>query len=106
MQVSKNRSRQKQNTTLQNTGIQENIYHLFIHSCYFYSASSSPLLLRGIPDTARILSPNFTPKALQLWVKDLPKVPMIVVARAGFEPATIRMKGIDSTNVPPSPTNK
>ena len=27
----------------------------FIHSGYFYSASSSPLLLRGAPDTARIL---------------------------------------------------
>jgi len=26
---------------------------LFIHSGYFYSASLSPLLLRGAPDTAR-----------------------------------------------------
>jgi len=26
----------------------------FIHSGYFYSASSSPLLLRGAPETARI----------------------------------------------------
>ena len=48
----------------------------FIHSGYFYSASSSPLLLRGAPDTARILCRNFTPKRhRQLWVKDLPKVP-------------------------------
>ena len=48
----------------------------FIHSCYFYSASSSPLLLRGSPDTARILCRNFTSKRhRQLWVKDLPKVP-------------------------------
>jgi len=30
-------------------------FHLFIHSFYFYSASSSLLLLRGAPDTARIL---------------------------------------------------
>jgi len=37
---------------------------LFIHSGYFYSASSSPLLLRRAPDTARIL-----------WVNDLPMVP-------------------------------
>src|SRR6218665_2070017 len=36
----------------------------FIHFGYFYSASSSPLLLRVSPDTARILR-----------VKDLPKVP-------------------------------
>ena len=50
--------------------------HSFIHSGYFYSSSSSPLLLRGAPDTARILCRNFTPKRQrQLWVKDLPKVP-------------------------------
>jgi len=34
----------------------------FIHSDYFYSASSSPLLLRAASDTARILCRNFTPK--------------------------------------------
>ena len=36
----------------------------FTHSfrLYFYSTSSSPLLLRGIPDTARILCWSFTPK--------------------------------------------
>jgi len=34
----------------------------FIHLCHFYSASSSPLLLRSTPDTARILCRNFTPK--------------------------------------------
>jgi len=50
---------------------------LFIHLCYFYdSASSSPLLLRGAPNTARILCRSFTPKRQrQLRVKDLPKVP-------------------------------
>ena len=37
---------------------------LSAHSGYFYSTSSSPLLFRVAPDTARIL-----------WVKDLPKVP-------------------------------
>ena len=50
--------------------------HSFIHTGYFYSASSSPLLLRGAPDTARILCRSFTPKRhRQLRVKDLPKVP-------------------------------
>src|SRR6218665_739010 len=34
----------------------------FIHSGYFYSTSSSPLLLRGAPDTALILCRSFTPK--------------------------------------------
>ena len=47
--------------------------HPFIHSGYFYSASSNLLLLRGASDTARILCRNFTPKRhMQLWVKDLP----------------------------------
>ena len=47
----------------------------FIHSDHFYSASSSPLLLRSAPDTARILCRSFTPKRhRQLQVKDLPKV--------------------------------
>ena len=36
--------------------------HSFIHSGYLYSASSSPLLLRGAPYTARTLCRNFTPK--------------------------------------------
>ena len=36
-----------------------------IHSFYFYNASSSPLLLRGAPDTARILRRSFTPKFLR-----------------------------------------
>ena len=36
--------------------------HSFIHSGYFYIASSSPVLLRGAPDTARILCRNLTTK--------------------------------------------
>ena len=52
------------------------IIHSFIYSDHFYSASSSPLLLRSAPHTARILCLSFTPKRhRQLWVKDLPKVP-------------------------------
>ena len=52
-------------------------YYLpFIHSGYFNSTSSSPLLLRGASDTAQILCWNFTPKHhRELWVKDLLKVP-------------------------------
>src|SRR6218665_1052296 len=53
-----------------------NNIHSFIHSGYFCSASSSPLLLRGTPDTARILCRRFTPKRhRQLRVKNLLKVP-------------------------------
>src|SRR6218665_2309357 len=48
--------------------------HSSIHSGYFYSVSSSPLLLRGTTDAARILCWSFTPKRhRQLRVKDLPK---------------------------------
>jgi len=35
---------------------------LFIYSGYFYSASSSQLLLKGAPDIAWILCQSFTPK--------------------------------------------
>src|SRR6218665_626783 len=50
----------------------------FTHSEYFYSASSSPLLLRGTPPTtALILCRNYMLKHYrQLCVMDLPKVPM------------------------------
>src|SRR6218665_2161169 len=51
------------------------LQNMFIHSRYFYKASSSSLLLRGAPDTARIPCQDFTPKRhRQLRVKDLPKV--------------------------------
>src|SRR6218665_1207648 len=36
----------------------------FIHSDHFYSSSSSPLLLRSAPDTARIPCQSFTPYVL------------------------------------------
>ena len=72
-----------------------------LHSDYFYRASSSPLLLRGAPDTARILCRNFAPKShRQLRVKDLPKVH--TAARAGVKPTNQRTKGVDSTNAPPT----
>ena len=49
------------------------VFHSFIHSGHFYSASSSPLLLRGAPDIAQILCWSFMPKChRQLQVKDFP----------------------------------
>ena len=48
----------------------------FIHSGYFYSAPSSPLLLRGAPDYSTHIVSKFHAEAhRQLQVKDLPKVP-------------------------------
>ena len=56
--------------------------HSFIHSVYFYSTSSSPLLLRGALDyIIRVKKPK---RYRQLRVKDLPKV----AARLGFKPVT------------------
>src|SRR6218665_1611939 len=84
----------------------------FIHS--FYSASSSPLLLRGAPDTTRILCRNFTPIPYrQLRVKDFPKVPRWRLER-DLNPRPsgrniisffLRPTAIYSTNEPPRPLN-
>src|SRR6218665_1567004 len=50
--------------------------HSFIHSGHFYSAPSSPLLLRGAPDYRTNTVSEFHAEAhRQLQVKDLPKVP-------------------------------
>src|SRR6218665_688528 len=50
--------------------------HSFIHFGHFYSAPSSPLLLRGAPDYCTDTVSEFHAEAhRQLQVKDLPKVP-------------------------------
>jgi len=59
--------------------------HSFIHSGHFYSAPSSPLLLRVSRRSAQAT------------------VGPYVAARAGVEPTTLRLKVI-STNAPPRPT--
>src|SRR6218665_2457790 len=49
---------------------------IFIHSGHFYSAPSSPLLLRGALDYSTDTVSEFYAEAhRQLQVKDLPKVP-------------------------------
>src|SRR6218665_2665009 len=51
------------------------VIHSFIHSGHFYSAPSSPLLLRGAPDYSTDIVSEFHAEAhRQLQVKDLPKV--------------------------------
>jgi len=47
------------------------VTHAFIHSGYFYSASSSSLLLRGASD----YSIDTVLEVREIRVKDLPKVP-------------------------------
>ena len=65
------------------------------------------LLLRGTPDTARILCRSFTPKCHRqphAVVSEGLAQGLYMVARMGFEPTTLRSTAIDSTNEPPRPT--
>ena len=57
-----------------------------IHSGYFYSASSNPLLYRGAPNRAQQATAS----------EGLAQSPF-VAARAPFEPVTLRTKGDEST---------
>jgi len=57
-------------------------------------------LLRGAPDTARILLHAEAPQAT---VSEGFAQGPYVAARAGFKPTTLRTKGDESTNEPPLP---
>ena len=74
--------------------------HVCIHSGYFYITSSSPLLLRGAPGTALILCHAEAPQATVS--EGLAQGPYMA-ARARVEPATLRTKGVDSTNATHTP---
>src|SRR6218665_3565374 len=79
------------------------ILYSFIHSGHFYSAPSSPLLLRGAPDYSTDTVLEFHADAhRQLQVKDLPKVPTWRLERE----SNPRPSGsvIVSTKSPPRPT--
>ena len=82
-------------------------YHLinlnFIHSGFFYSAPSSPLLLRGAPDSTDTVS-EFHAKAPQATASEGLAQGPYMAAIVGFEPTTLQTKGVDSTNEPPHPT--
>src|SRR6218665_4221796 len=74
--------------------------HLCIHSPgYLYSASWSPLLLRGAPDTERTPCRSLSPKRhRQLRLKDLLKVPTRRLERDS-NPRSLERK---ATNLPMS----
>src|SRR6218665_1103757 len=77
--------------------------HSFIHSGHFYSASSSPLLLRGAPGYSTDTI-GFSRRSAQATVsKGLAQGPY-VAARAEGEPTTLRLRVIDLTNATPRPT--
>src|SRR6218665_2171096 len=104
-----NSEQHKTINSLQPIAIMINVYafiHLFIHSGHFYSAPSSPLLLRGAPDYSTDTVSEFHAEAhrqLQVTCKGLAQDPY-VAARAGVEPTTLRLKVIVSTKAPPRPT--
>src|SRR6218665_2328344 len=79
--------------------------HSFIHSGYFYSASSSPLLLRGARDSTNTV-PEFHAEAPQATANEGLSQGPYVAARAGVEPTTLRTKGDKSTSEPPCPTRE
>src|SRR6218665_1303854 len=76
------------------------IFHSFIHSGHFYSAPSSPLLLRGAPD----YSIGVSRRSAQATAGKGLAQGFYVAARAGIEPTTLRLKVIVSTKAPPRPT--
>src|SRR6218665_2752567 len=78
--------------------------HSFVRSDHFYSAYSSPFVLRSAPDTAWILCRSLHAEALRTTASEGLAQGPYVASRAGVEPTTLRFKAIDSTNAPPRPT--
>src|SRR6218665_3535588 len=79
------------------------LIHSFIHCRHFYCASSSPLLLRGVPDYSTDTVSEFHAEATGNLSKGLAQGPYVATT-AGFESMTLRLKVIDLTNVPPEPS--
>src|SRR6218665_1655602 len=71
----------------------------FIYSGYFYSASSSPLKLRGAPDSTATVS-EFHAEVPQATVSERLAQGPHEAARAGFETTTLWTKGNETTNRP------
>ena len=84
-------------------GCANNNHSFYIHSGYFYSASSSPLLLRGAPDYSIDTLLELTREALQATVSEGLAQGPYVAARVRFKPATLRTQG-EPTTEPPRPT--
>ena len=78
--------------------------HLFTHSFRLFSPSSSPLLFRGAPRHSTDAVSEFQAEAPQATAIEGVIQGPYVAARAGFEPATLRTKGDESTNESPRPT--
>src|SRR6218665_86965 len=66
--------------------------------------SISISLSEALPTTAIDTGRSLHAEALRVTASEGPAQALHVAARAGFEPATLRSKGIDSTNEQPRPT--
>src|SRR6218665_1247763 len=88
---------------LNNCGINihKRICSLFIHSGYFYSASSNPLLLSGAYNNSVDTAQEFHAEAPQATASEGLAQGPYVAARAGFKPLTLWTKGDESTNETP-----
>ena len=70
---------------------------------YFYSASPSPLLLRGAPDYSNDTVSELTRRSAtgnNIASEGLAQGPY-AAARVGFEPAILRSQGTERTTAPP-----
>jgi len=75
------------------------------HSGYFCSASSSPLLFRGDPEHSTDTVSEFHAEASQATASEGLVQGTYEAARAGFEPASLRTKGVESTDESPRPNH-
>src|SRR6218665_2282091 len=76
---------------------------VFIH---FYSAFHSMSLSEALPTTVVDTVSEFTRRSASGAVSEGLAQGPYLAARAGFEPTTLRSKGVVYTNAPPRPTNR
>src|SRR6218665_7775 len=74
---------------------------IFIYSGFFHSASSVPYTTVSRSRHSTYTLSEFHAEAPQATASE----ELAVAAREGFEPATLRTKGAESTNEPPRPTH-
>src|SRR6218665_1017396 len=84
-------------------GVTLPLIYLFIHSRYFYSAYSRPLYYSEALPTQHGYCVGVSRRSALATASEGLAQGIYVAARAGFGPATLRTKGVESTNEPPRP---
>src|SRR6218665_1761657 len=80
-------------------------FNSFIHSGYFYSASSSPPSTQRHSRHSMDTLSEFHVEVLQATASEGLAQGLYVAARKGFETVTHRKKGTEAANEPPRPMN-